>query len=75
MPLDPSTLVCKSGQNERCLTDAKLDGLKAIYAGTKGRRAVKLLNRGYPVGGEAGTAAWSLWITGTGPEPDESGAS
>jgi Tannase and feruloyl esterase len=63
---DPSTLVCKPGQNERCLTEAKLDGLKAIYAGTKDASG-KLLNRGYPVGGEAGAAAWSLWITGTGP--------
>ncbi len=63
---DPSTLVCKPGQNERCLTEAKLDGLKAIYAGTKDASG-RLLNRGYPVGGEAGAAAWSLWITGTGP--------
>ena len=62
---DPSTLVCKAGQNERCLTEAKLDGLKAIYAGTKDASG-KLLNRGYPVGGEAGAGAWSLWITGTG---------
>ena len=49
---DPSTLVCKPGQNERCLTEAKLDGLKAIYAGTKDASG-RLLNRGYPVGGEA----------------------
>ena len=66
LAFDPSTLVCKSGQNEGCLTEAKLDGLKAIYAGTKDASG-KLLIRGYPVGGEAGPVAWSLWITGTGP--------
>jgi hypothetical protein len=64
---DPSTLVCKSGQSQRCLTDAQLDGLKAIYAGTKDADG-KLINRGYPVGGEAGPVAWSLWITGTDPK-------
>jgi feruloyl esterase len=64
---DPSTLACKPGQNERCLSEAQLAGLKAIYAGTKDATG-KLINPGYPVGGEAGPAAWSLWITGTEPK-------
>ena len=64
---DPSTLVCKPGQNERCLTEAQLDGLKAIYAGTKDADG-KPINPGYPVGGETGPIAWSLWITGTDPK-------
>lgn len=64
---DPSTLVCKSGQSEGCLTEAELGGLKAIYGGTKDADG-KLINPGYPVGGEAGPAAWSLWITGVDPQ-------
>jgi hypothetical protein len=64
---DPSTLACKAGQNERCLSEAQLAGLKAIYAGTKDADG-KLINPGYPVGGEAGPTAWSLWITGTEPK-------
>ena len=64
---DPSTLKFASLDKMGAgLTEAKLDGLKAIYAGTKDASG-KLLNRGYPVGGEAGAAAWSLWSTGTGP--------
>jgi Tannase and feruloyl esterase len=64
---DPSSLVCKSGQAEGCLTEAELGGLKAIYAGTAGSDG-KLISPGYPVGGEAGPAAWSLWITGADPQ-------
>jgi len=63
---DPSTLACKPGQNERCLSEAQLAGLKVIYAGTKDADG-KPINPGYPVGGEAGPVAWSLWITGTEP--------
>jgi feruloyl esterase len=64
---DPSTLVCKPGQNDRCLSQAQLGGLKAIYAGTNDADG-KPINPGYPVGGEAGPVAWSLWITGTDPK-------
>jgi feruloyl esterase len=64
---DPSTLSCKAGQKEHCLTDAQLAGLKAVYAGTKDAEG-KTINPGYPPGGEAGPAAWSLWITGTEPK-------
>ncbi len=64
---DPSTLVCKSGQSEGCLTEAELGGLKAIYGGTKDADG-KLINPGFPVGGEAGPAAWSFWITGVDPQ-------
>jgi hypothetical protein len=64
---DPSTLACKPGQNGRCLSAAQLAGLKAIYAGTKDANG-KPINPGYPVGGESGPQAWSLWITGTEPK-------
>jgi len=64
---DPSTLACKPGQNERCLSESKLDGLKAVYAGTKDADG-KTISPGYPVGGEAGPGAWSLWITGIDPK-------
>lgn len=64
---DPATLLCKAGQNERCLSESQLGGLKAIYAGTKDADG-KTISAGYPIGGEAGPAAWSLWITGTDPK-------
>lgn len=64
---DPATLLCKAGQKEHCLSDAQLDGLKAVYAGTVDADG-KRINPGYPPGGEAGPAAWSLWITGTDPK-------
>ena len=69
---DPSSLTCKPGQNERCLSEAQLAGLKAIYAGTKDADG-KPINPGYPVGGESGPGAWSRWITGT--EPNRSAGS
>jgi Tannase and feruloyl esterase len=64
---DPSSLVCKSGQSDGCLTEAELGGLNAIYSGTKDADG-KMINPGFPVGGEAGPAAWSLWITGVEPK-------
>jgi hypothetical protein len=63
---DPSTLLCKPGQKEHCLTESQLGGLKAIYAGTNDADG-KTISPGYPVGGEAGPVAWSRWITGTDP--------
>jgi feruloyl esterase len=63
---DPAALACKSGQKDHCLSESQLDALKTIYDGAKTADG-KSVNPGYPVGGEAGPGAWSLWITGTEP--------
>jgi feruloyl esterase len=60
---DPSTLVCKPGQTESCLTDAQVGALKKLYSGANDD-AGKAIGPGYAVGGEAGATAWPLWITG-----------
>jgi feruloyl esterase len=52
---------------EAAPSQAQLGGLKAIYAGTNDADG-KPINPGYPVGGEEGPVAWSLWITGTDPK-------
>jgi feruloyl esterase len=64
---DPASLICKSGAAADCLTAPELASLRRIYAGPKDA-AGKSLFPGFPPGGEAGPAAWSLWITGTPPK-------
>ena len=64
---DPATLLCKSGQADACLTAPEVATLSKIYAGPQDG-AGKSIFPGLPPGGEAGPAAWSLWITGGEPK-------
>ena len=60
---DPASLVCKAGQTDGCLTEFEAAALKRIYSGLKDA-SEKTIFPGYSPGGEAGPAAWALWITG-----------
>jgi Tannase and feruloyl esterase len=60
---DPASLVCKAGQTEGCLTEPEAAALKRIYSGLNDASG-KTIFPGYSPGGEAGPAAWALWITG-----------
>ena len=64
---DPSTIVCKTGEDsDNCLTAKQAAALKAIYAGPKdsqGRTAFP----GYLPGAEEGPGGWGTWITGPAP--------
>ena len=64
---DPSSLVCKAGQSEGCLSEPEAAALRKIYSGTQDANG-KSIFPGYPPGGEAGPAAWALWITGSDPK-------
>jgi hypothetical protein len=64
---DPSSLLCKAGQSEACLSGSEVATLSKIYSGAHDAVG-KPIFPGYPAGGEAGPTAWSLWITGTEPK-------
>src|SRR5208282_432692 len=62
-----SNLVCKAGQSEGCLSEPEDAALTKIYSGAEDANG-KSIFPGYAPGGEAGQAAWALWITGTDPK-------
>lgn len=64
---DPSSLVCKAGQSEECLSEPEVAALKKIYSGAEDANG-KSIFPGYAPGGESGPGAWPLWITGTEPK-------
>ncbi len=66
---DPSVLLCKGEETEKCLTQPQVAALEAIYAGTRDA-AGTLVFPGYSPGGEAGVNGWGPWILG--PAPRES---
>jgi feruloyl esterase len=62
----PSTLLCKEGDSDSCLTKAQAAALEKLYQGprdSKGRQVFP----GFVPGGEEGRGGWPLWITGEGP--------
>jgi len=63
----PSTLLCKTGESEECLSAPQITALKKIYSGMQDASG-KSVFPGYPPGGEAGPVAWSLWLTGAEPK-------
>lgn len=64
---DPSVLLCKGEETDKCLTAPQLVALKKIYDGPRDKNG-KLIFPGYPPGGETGNPGWVGWITGpTGP--------
>jgi hypothetical protein len=58
---NPETLLCKGEENDSCLTEPQIAGLKKVYEGAKNPRTGEEIFPGYMRGGEAG---WGLWITG-----------
>ena len=60
---DPSSLVCKVGQTEACLSAPQLVALRKVYSGAVNASGKSILP-GYAPGGEADPGAWVLWITG-----------
>jgi feruloyl esterase len=58
---DPTTLLCKDTETDRCLTEPQLTALKAIYAGTVLPRTGAIIH-GYSPGAEV--EGWDGWITG-----------
>jgi hypothetical protein len=62
---DPSSVVCKPGESDKCLTAPQAEALKKIYSGPKG-------GAGFSPGGETGPGGWGLWITGQGQDPTKS---
>src|SRR6202011_4425006 len=64
---DPSALLCKAGQSDACLAAPEVATLRKIYSGPQDSEG-KTLFPGFAPGGEAGRAAWGLWITGAEPK-------
>jgi hypothetical protein len=59
---DPETVLCKSEENNSCLTAAQVAGLKKVYEGAMNPRTGEQIFPGYIRGGETG---WGTWIAGT----------
>ncbi|HEY9127729.1 MAG TPA: tannase/feruloyl esterase family alpha/beta hydrolase [Acidobacteriaceae bacterium] len=66
---DPSSLLCKEGNSDSCLTAPQVDALKQLYAGAHSS-AGQLVFPGYLPGSELGPNGWTSWITG--PVPGQS---
>lgn len=66
---DPSVLLCRGEDTDKCLTGPQVAAMHAIYAGTHDAAGV-LVFPGYSPGGELGDNGWGPWIFG--PSPRES---
>ncbi len=64
---DPSSLLCKAGESNECLSAPQITALKKIYSGMQDASG-KSVFPGYPPGGEFGPVAWTLWLTGAEPK-------
>jgi len=63
---DPSTLRCKQGDEDSCLTAAQVATLRTIYGGARDA-AGKRLYFGFLPGAEDASAGWAAWLFG--PKP------
>jgi feruloyl esterase len=61
---DPTTLLCRRGDGDNCLTPPQVDAVKAGYAPAK-KKTGELIYPGLVPGGETG---WAM-LTGANPEP------
>jgi feruloyl esterase len=68
----PTMMLCKGPENDGCLTQAQVDSLKALYAGSSLHDGT-LVYHGLLPGGELGDNGWPGWITGD--KPDSSAGS
>jgi len=60
---DPTPLLCKGAETDRCLTRPQLTALQKIYAGLVLPGGAGIIH-GYSPGSEAETGGWDGWITG-----------
>ena len=65
----PTTLLCKNGDSESCLTQPQVTALKKLYDGPRDSKGQQIFP-GYLPGAEDGQGGWGLWITG--PTPGKS---
>ena len=63
---DPTTMVCKEGDTDSCLTKPQVTALKKLYEGAHDSMG-KAIFPGFVAGGEEGDGGWALWITGPAP--------
>jgi len=63
---NPSTLVCKKGDDDTCLLPEQVETLRTIYA-AKFDDQGKQVFPGYLPGAEDGPGGWIPWITGNAP--------
>src|SRR5882672_11942640 len=63
---DPATMLCKTGDSEKCLSAPQVAALKKLYAGPNDAKGNKIFP-GYLPGAEEGPGGWSTWITGPAP--------
>jgi feruloyl esterase len=62
---DPSVLLCKSGETDKCLTPPQVTALKKLYEGAHNKDGQVF--PGFLPGAEDGEGGWSIWITGSAP--------
>jgi feruloyl esterase len=63
---DPSTLTCRSGDSDKCLTAAQAATLRKLYEGAHDSQG-KEVYPGLLPGAELGDGGWKTWITGEAP--------
>ena len=63
---DPSSLVCQSGDSDKCLTSAQVNTLEKLYEGAHDSQG-KEVYPGLLPGAELGDGGWKAWITGEAP--------
>jgi feruloyl esterase len=64
---DPSSLVCRAGESDQCLSPQQIAALTTMNSGLHDASGNSLYP-GFPPGGEAGPIGWSLWLTGAEPK-------
>lgn len=63
---DPASLVCQSGDSDKCLTAAQAEALNKLYQGAHDSRGSEIYPGVLP-GAELGDGGWKTWITGEEP--------
>ncbi len=63
----PSTLLCKAGDSDSCLTAPQVKTLERLYAGAQTSSGHQIFP-GYAPGGEADPGGWKVWVTGAAPD-------
>src|SRR5215472_8017989 len=63
---DPSSLLCKAGDSNECLTAPQITALKKLYEGPRDAKG-NLIFPGYLPGAEDRQGGWVPWITGMAP--------
>jgi feruloyl esterase len=63
---DPSSILCKEGDTDACLTAPQAKALRALYEGPRDSKGGRIFP-GYLPGAEEGEGGWGPWITGQAP--------